>query len=70
MGTSKTMITIVDTVSDKLQHLHDGYVSNINDNKNMTVDELDVQVTRDEETKQDEKNKYSDEWSENFNVND
>ena len=47
------MIPIVDTVPEKEQHLHDGYVSKINENKNMTVDKLDVQVTRDEETKKD-----------------
>ena len=65
------MIPIVDFVPDKTQHLHDGLVSNINDNKHTTLDEVDVQVTRDQETKQNEQNKYyDDELTDNFSVRD
>ena len=43
----KTMIPIVDKVPDKAQHVHDGHGSQIDDNKNTSVDELHVEVTRD-----------------------
>ena len=51
LGMNKTMIPMFDTFTDKAQHLHDGNGSQINDNKNISVYEDHVEVTRDEETK-------------------
>ena len=51
LGINKTKIPIVDFVPDKAQNLHYGLVSKINENKHITVDKLDVQVTRHDETK-------------------
>ena len=42
------MIKIVDTVTDKALNVHEGNESKMNDNKNTSVDELHVEVKRDE----------------------
>ena len=71
LGINKPKIPIVDFVPDKAQHLHDRHVSKIIEEKQITVDKVDVKGIRDDETNHNSSNILSeDELTDNFSLQD
>ena len=60
LGINQPKIPIVDFVPDKVQHLHDTDESKIMDEKNITLDKVDIEEIRDDDTKHSPANRFSD----------
>ena len=67
MGINKPKIPIVDFVPDQVQHLHDTDETKIMEDKTITLDKVDIEKIRDDDTNQSPANRLSeDELSENW----